>query len=200
MDRIDDESIWLRSPDFDDVFVRREAAECLESASEVVGGDEVGEVRAQLVMIVVMEAFDGCVLDRAVHPLDLAVGPGMVRLGEAMLDVVGLADHVEAHLPREGGVPVAGLICELDAVVGEDRVDPVGNGFEQMLQELPCRLPVSLIYKLGDGELAGAVDGDKQVKLAFGGFNLGDVHVEEADGIAFEALPPGLVALDIGQA
>lgn len=64
-------------------------------------------------MAVAMEAFDGCVLDRSVHPLDLAVGPGMVRLGEAMLEVVGLADHVESHLPREGGVPVTGLVVAL---------------------------------------------------------------------------------------
>lgn len=82
-----------------------------------------------------------------------------------MLDVVGLADHVEAHLPGEGGVPVARLIGELDAVVGQDRVDPVGNSFEQALQELPCPLPVSLFYKQGDGELAGAIDGCEQVEL-----------------------------------
>lgn len=116
-------------------------------------------------MTVVMEAFDGCVLDRSVYPLALAVGRGMVRLGEAMLDVAGLVDHVEAHLPGEGGVPVARLNGVLDAVVGEDRVDPVGNGFEQAFQELPCRLPVSLFYKLGDGELAGAIDGYEQVEL-----------------------------------
>lgn len=45
MDWIDDESVWLRSPDFCDVFVRREAAECLEPRGEVVGSHEVGEVR-----------------------------------------------------------------------------------------------------------------------------------------------------------
>ena len=36
-----------------------EAAQRLEPASEVVGGPEVGEVRSQLVMAVVVEAFDG---------------------------------------------------------------------------------------------------------------------------------------------
>lgn len=44
----------------------------------------------------------------------------MVRLGEAMLDTVRLADHVKAHLTRAGGVPVAGLLSELDAVIGSD--------------------------------------------------------------------------------
>lgn len=35
-----------------------------------------------------------------------------------MLDVVCLADRVEAHLPEEGGIPVARLVGELDSVVG----------------------------------------------------------------------------------
>jgi hypothetical protein len=34
----------------------------------------------------------------AVHPLDLAVGSGMVRLSQPVLDAVIIADHVEAHL------------------------------------------------------------------------------------------------------
>jgi len=39
----------------------------------------------------------GRVLDGAVHALHLAVGPRVVGLGKAMLDTVGLTDHVEAH-------------------------------------------------------------------------------------------------------
>ncbi len=66
-------------------------------------------------MAFVVEAFDGGFFDGAVHPLDLSVGPGVVRLGEAMLEVVCLAAHVEAHLPRPGGVAVARLLGELDA-------------------------------------------------------------------------------------
>lgn len=82
---------------------------------------------AKLIVTVVVEAFDGGVLDCPVHPLDLAVGPGMVGLGEAVLDPVRLADRVETHLPGIDGVPVPGLLSELDAVIGQDRVDPVGN-------------------------------------------------------------------------
>ena len=59
-------------------------------------------------MALVMEAFNGRFLDRAVHPLDLTVGPGMVWLGEPMLNAIRLTDHVEAHLARpcssHGGV------------------------------------------------------------------------------------------------
>lgn len=105
-----------------------------------------------------MEAFDRRVLDRAVHPLDLAVRPRMVRLGQPMLDPVVLADHVEAHLPGAGGVPIAGLIGELDAIIGQDRVDAIGHDTQKVLEEFPGRLPVGLVDELGDRELAGSVD------------------------------------------
>ena len=57
---------------------------------------------AQLVVIVVVIAFDGCVLDRAVHSFDLAVGPGMIDLGESVFDTVLAAtqsEHVR-HISR----------------------------------------------------------------------------------------------------
>ncbi len=45
----------------------------------IVGVDEQPEVLPELVMAVVVIAFDRRVLDGSVHPLDLTVGPGMVR-------------------------------------------------------------------------------------------------------------------------
>lgn len=53
----------------------------------------------QLIMVIVIEAVDGLVLDWSVHPLDLFICPKMVWLGQAVLDVIRLADHVKAHLP-----------------------------------------------------------------------------------------------------
>ena len=78
-------------------------------------------------MAVVMEALDGRVLDRAVHPFDLAIGPWMVGFGQPVLDPVGLADHVKAHRPGVNGLPVPRLLCELDAIVGENGMDLVGT-------------------------------------------------------------------------
>ena len=46
MDRIDDETFWLRSPDLADVFLGREAAEGLEATGEVIGWQEVAEMDA----------------------------------------------------------------------------------------------------------------------------------------------------------
>jgi len=65
-----------------------------------------------------MTAFEGRFLNRAVHLLDPTIGPRMVRLGKPVLNVIGFADHVKAHLARTSVVAVARLLGELDAVVG----------------------------------------------------------------------------------
>ena len=62
------------------------ATTALEHA--LIASHEVGEVRAQLVVVFVMEAFDGCLLDGAVHSFDLAIRPGVVRLGQSVLDPI----------------------------------------------------------------------------------------------------------------
>ena len=77
---------------------------------------------------------------------------------------------------------------------------PTGHGFQQVLEELPCGSPVGLVDQLGDRELARAINGDEQVELAFGGRHLGDIQVEEAEGIALEPLALRLAAFDIWQA
>ncbi len=180
-----------------DVFVGREAIEDLEPAGEVVGREEVAQVSAQLTVAVVMEAFYRCLLDCSVHPFDLTIGPGMVDLGEPVLDAVLVADAIKDVVE---GVCMVSVIGELDAVVGKHRMQSVGNGHDQITQELGgCHL-AGLFDQAGEGELAGPVDGHKAVELALSGLDLSDADVKEPNGIAFEALPLRLVALDIGQA
>lgn len=87
MDRINDESFGFDCPPFADELVWCEAFERLEATAEIVSVDEVLEVSAQLVVVVVVEALDGCVLDGAVHSFDLAIRPWMAWLCQAMLDV-----------------------------------------------------------------------------------------------------------------
>jgi len=200
VDLVEDESFRLRCPDFADVFVEREAVQRFQPSGEVVGCHEVGEVGAQLVVAFVVEAFHRRLLDRTIHPFDLAVGPRVVWLGQPMFDPVGFADHVEAHWPRVEGVPVAGLLGKLDAIVRENGMDLIGHGFEHALQELPSGSPVSLFNKLGHGKLAGSVDANKEIKLALGRLNLCNINVKEPDWIPLELLPPRLAPLDIRQA
>jgi len=72
-------------------------------------------------------ALYGRVFDCPVHPLDVTIRPGMVRLREPVLDPICLADHVEPHWPRYDGVSVSGLLREPDSFFCEDRVDAVGH-------------------------------------------------------------------------
>ena len=83
-------------------------------------------------MAVVMEALDCGFLNRAAHPFDLAIGPGMAGPGPRGFNTAGFADHVESHRPRMADVPVAGLLSELDDVVGQYGVDVVGNTASSM--------------------------------------------------------------------
>ena len=78
--------IWLH---------RGKAFEGLQLSSEVVGIDEFGVVLLQLRVIVVVKALDCGFLDGPVHSLDLTVGPGVLHLGQAMLDAVRVADAIE---------------------------------------------------------------------------------------------------------
>lgn len=165
-ERVQDESVWFRCPDFADAFVWGEAAEGLQSAGEVVGGLNVG---AALIVAVVMEALDGRVLDYAVHSLDLAICPRMVQPGQPVLNPVGFADHVEAYRPGVDGVPIPRLFGKLDAIIGENSMDLIRRSLEHILKELTGRLPVCFVDELRHGKLAHAVDADKQIQLAFSG-------------------------------
>lgn len=91
----------------------------------------------KLPVSVVVIAPDGSLLERSVHPLDLAIGPWMVGLGEAMLDVVLAADAIEHVQPVAGRRTRAVLnaVAELDAVVGEDGMYLVGHRPDHRRQE-----------------------------------------------------------------
>jgi hypothetical protein len=137
LERIKFESFWLGSPAFADVFVRREAFQGLQPPSVVVGVDEVGKVSFELIVSIVMVALDGRFLDRAVHALDLAIGPGMLDLGQPMFDAILLAAHIK-HMCRVScrrAARVARRESELNPIVGENRVDLVGDSRDQSFEE-----------------------------------------------------------------
>jgi hypothetical protein len=147
----------------------------LEAARKIVGSGKLGQTPFELLMIVVVEALDGGFLDGPVHPLDLTIGPGMLHLGQAVLDAVLLAAHVEHVGDVAGGWPIgiAGWEGELDTVVGEDGVDLIWHGLDQGHKKGGGRTARRLADHLHEGEFAGPVDGD--VELASGGLDLGNV-------------------------
>jgi hypothetical protein len=66
VDRIEDEAIWLFCPGAADVFIERAAVQDFETASEVVGGDEVRQVGSKLFVAIVVISIDGRFLDGSV--------------------------------------------------------------------------------------------------------------------------------------
>jgi hypothetical protein len=56
---------------------------------------------AELVMAGVVIALEGRLLQRAVHPLNLTVRPGVIGLGQAMLDAVLGDSQLEGVGPEE---------------------------------------------------------------------------------------------------
>lgn len=108
------EPFGLRCPDFADILIGCQAFEGFEAAGVIVGVDEVAEMAAQLVVIVVVIAFDSRLFDRPVHALNLTVGPGVRDLGQTVFDIVFMADTVK-DMPSGSFVFLA--VGELDAVV-----------------------------------------------------------------------------------
>jgi len=201
MDWIEPESFWLFCPHFADELVGGQAFQGLQAVPVVVGVDEHRQVGVELLVAVIVVAFDGAFLDRPVHPFDLPVGPGMLHLCQPVLDAVLAAAHVEHVRDVASGwaIGVAWREGELDAVVGQDGVDLVGKRLDYPFQEGRRRGSSSLPDQLHDGEFARPINGDIEIELAFGGLNLGDIDVEIADGIGLEPFLGGLVALDLWQ-
>ena len=155
----------------------------------------------KLFVAVVVVSLQGGVLDRAVHLFDLSVSPRMVGLGEPVFVAVFTAGLVEA-MDRNSCCPAVAVLWqvgELDAVIGEDGVQVIGDCFDQRLQERDRGRSVGLVMKLDEGELRGAIDPDEEVELAFLGTDLGDVDVEVADRVRLELLLGRLVADHVGQ-
>lgn len=86
----------------------------------MVGGNEVGEVLPELIVGLVVEAFDRSVLDRAIHPFDLSIGPMMLGVSRTMLDAVRGAAIFEGMRPEAFAVGDSLLIC------GTAEVPPAG--------------------------------------------------------------------------
>src|SRR5665213_213501 len=95
MDRTYLESFGFFCPHFADELVGGQALERLQASPIIVGVDEDREVSVELLVTVVVVAFDGGLLDGPVHPFDLTVGPGMLHLCEPVFDAVLAATHVE---------------------------------------------------------------------------------------------------------
>ena len=88
MDRVYGEPFGFDCPLFADDLIGGKAFDGHQPSPEIVGADEVGKVISQMVVVVVVEAFDRRFFDRAVHPFDLAIRPRMNRPGFAVDPII----------------------------------------------------------------------------------------------------------------
>lgn len=119
-------------------------------------------------MCFVIEPLDGGVLNGAVHPLDLAIGPGMLGLGGAVIYVAERASIFEdmgaeelavgdGFLDERRGRSAGTRRREVDAIIGRHGVDLVGCSLDEPVQEVACGRVLGLLVQLDEGELAGPV-------------------------------------------
>ena len=122
-----------------DVLIRGEAGEGFEAFGKVVGVEESGEVRAELIVVFVVVRAHGGLFERAIDAFNLAIGPGVVGTREAVLDVEFSTSQLEGvHalnlIRRRWLFGRGGLLLltplqldELNTVVGQDSMDFIGQ-------------------------------------------------------------------------
>ncbi|MGY3695902.1 hypothetical protein ACVIGA_005982 [Bradyrhizobium sp. USDA 3240] len=118
----------------------------------------------ELIVSIIVVALDGRFLDRAVHALDLAIGPGMLDLGQPMFDPVFLASHIEhmRHVYCCRAVRIAGREGELDPIVSEHCLDLVEISDRISLELFLRRLAAFNLRQSADAvALEAAMQGDR---------------------------------------
>ncbi len=118
----------------------------------------------QLIVVVIVVAPDRGLFQSAVHVLNLAVGPGMLWLCQAVIDVRLCAGQLECMSPEKLASCQAlfELLChrayvggrsEVGAVVCEHGVDLLGNRSDERPQEVRSPGPRRIFMQLREREL-----------------------------------------------
>lgn len=143
-------------------------------------------------MGLVVVALDGGVFERAVHALNLTVGPRVIRLGESVVDLVLKTHPVEDVRKR---VPVFLTVGELNPVISEHGVQLVRRRLDEVAQKLCGDQLRRAWVQFGVGDLTGAVNRHEQIQLPFFGSDLGNINVEVPQRIVFERFSCGLLPI-----
>lgn len=85
------------------------------------------------------------------------------------------------------------MLYELDAVIGENRVDFIGYCFDQNLKKAGSYELRRFAINPGNDDLRGAIDCNEEKRLTTLVSQLGNVDVEIADLVCFE--PLGFLAI-----
>lgn len=106
-------------------------------------------------MAVIMIPVNRGLLDRAVPPLDLPIGPGMLDFGKPMFNPIFFAPHVKhmGHVDRCGTRYISWREGELDTSIRQHSMDFIRYGCDPCYQKGRGRAPVRLGNKRDDGKL-----------------------------------------------
>lgn len=119
-------------------------------------------------------------------------GSLMADLCEPMLDAVFLAAHFEhvSHKACSWTIGVAWRQAKLDAVVGQEGMDPVWHGLDERGQQRRGGDAFDLVHQPGKGGLAGSINCDEAMSLP--SLHLGEVDMKVTDRACLKRLfsPP----------
>ena len=99
LERVEIESLWLFCSDLTDVLIGCKPFGGFKVLRKNIGGNEVGYVASELVVIFVIVAFNSCFLERSVYSPDLDICPWISGLCSAVTDVIRRACIFEFMTP-----------------------------------------------------------------------------------------------------
>ena len=123
MGRVQDEVIQLRCIDFADVFLRRETAEGLERACEIVWCHETCDTHAEKIVIVLRRVFPSRYFDHTLYSIDLSIRPMVTRPGQTLPHSVRFPNQRKTLWPRLDLASFPRLFGALETVLYKNRVD-----------------------------------------------------------------------------
>ena len=119
----------------------------------------------------------------------------MLDPGQPVVDLMRAADRVKDVLE---GMTASVVIGELGAMDGQNDVEPLGHGGDQVAQDRGGHFPRHLVQFHGS-ESGGVVDGNEEMQRAVGRLNLSNTNVKVAERVGLERPLRSLVAANFGQ-
>jgi hypothetical protein len=129
MVRIYGKACWLFVPALPDVFIGGESVQRLEALGEAIGHQEGIEVFLEVPVGLVVRLLHGGLFEGTVQAFHLTIGPGMVGLGQPMVNAILLTEAIQDLGER---VYIALAVGELATVIGQHRMDLGGHGGNQV--------------------------------------------------------------------
>ena len=169
--------------------------EAVEEAVTVFGGYEVPMPDAALGLA------SNSLGDSTVKALDQTIGLRPIRPGQAVVDMALGAEAIKG-MPARG--PIKWLVLQVDgeavgeltAIVGQDRVNSMGEVLQEASQELGRGVGVTVRVDFHIGVAGGTIDGHEGVLLAsLQGRKMLQIDMNEANGGLFEYTDCRLVRL-----